>query len=1231
MRYESGCGLFVGAVGSPDATGTKVSLTNCYAGANVGLDGGSVSGLVGVLYDSSVNLLNCYSLASVIHSENTGLVGHDNQYNSDIVINNCFNANGPVLASTSSGVVVNNCFQTADGGHVSGVTTLTKTNMKGEDVLTNPAKMAGLSMANAYITSETTFAEQDIYTYLPAGTKIDNSVKATFYDNMMAPLAESEVLLRGKMLRGAYVKFEENPDVTLINIPLAKADKANIRGGAIEILANAEYYGIESEIITKHLAGQSDTSVNYLFVTDIHNTNTTADAAKNARGNANMKQMELLAKIANENDAIDFIALGGDLTQGHSANKQNHLTYLKDLLTPLIKNSKKPVLALTGNHDDNSYVDAGLKNTVVSELDWNNTVIKYLEQGIGFTVTQDKNNENSKYYYYDLEDKKTRVICLNASDYPQEYDKNGNITWLADNNTSVDENSRSRYLCGNSFWGYSDAQVEWVVNDALNAGDGWNYIVLSHMGIDKSSNGKETYKNGDVLRAIFKEFQSKNYYLNEGLGIDRDWTETNGKILSYQFGHEHKYNVSYNEDIDLWQFTTTSSGGSYSGLDQNFCSENQLNFDLMTVNENYIYKHSVGSGAEAQYISSYYQLEGDINVDGEVDITDMVNFAQIENGNILPTARTKYQNLDKIRKIIFGDIIAVPDYYQDEVAEDSAMINALLASSGDNTASFLHWTDVHWTTNHESSYKLLKYLSQTTSIDKVNFTGDIGNDHDVTADGYNEWRKLSLMLPNHHSITGNHEYTSPHMYEYVVAGEAPSEGYTEKTSTKYIINTGTAENPVYQTLYVDDRDTSSGNKNVVTYKLDETTGEYVVATNANGDTIYCYEKYIDGQKTKQNIYEYLLAPEFAQNSDAIQGNKEGELCYYVDNAAEKTRYVYLRNSRGFGARTPYIYEYQWMVETLETTPDGWHVVAFAHEFFQSTTSYPDPVNPYKCEDFCQGVLKLFDDYNAREIGYSNFYSVPFDFSDNTATVELCVAGDNHRDAVWSTEGGIPVIILMTDGQGRSKNNKPDVQANDGTTDENAVSAFILDYDNRVLNIVRTGANGDIVVPLTAVGETYVKPTGCTDLATKETVMSGKPNSSGELVAAEGYGTVYVELPNAGKQYTYRDDYFVRLDGVDAAVKEYQLTFYKYDENGERVFKWNVSLTWTGGVCQANNSVGTYPIVYDIDENGKVVYIDFTAINVVRNGETDKPYDLVAISAKGLTADSIITYCEPIVK
>jgi len=1183
MRYEAGCGLFVGAVGET----ANVSLVNCYSGANVGLDGGSVSGLVGVVLNGTVELLNCYSLASVIHSEIEGLVASDYSGGATITMNNCFNADGCVADYNSSGTTVNNCFQTEAGYRTSGVTTVSKENMKGDDVLTNPAKMAGLSMANAYLTKTATFAQQDIYTYLPAGTKLDSSIKATFYDNMMAPLAESAVLLRGKMLRGAYVKFAELPDETLINIPLAKADKANIRGGALEILANSEYYGVESEIVSEHLDAQSNNSVNYLFVTDIHNTHTTASALNSSRGNANMKQMELLAKLANENDEIDFIALGGDLTQGYSADKQNHLTYLKDLLTPILA-SKKPVLALTGNHDDNSYTDVGSKTSVISELDWNNTVIKYLEEGIGFEVVHDKDNENSKYYYYDLVDKNTRVICLNASDYPQEYDENGNITWLEDNDATAAETSRSRYKTGYNFWGYSDAQVEWVANDALNAEDGWNYIVLSHMAIDQSTNGKENYKNGTVLRNIFKDFQSKNYYLNEGLGIDRDWTTTTGKILSYQFGHEHKYNVQYNADIDLWQFATTSSGGSNSSLSQIFWSENQLNFDLMSVNENYIYKHAIGGGEDGRYVSSYYQLEGDINVDGDVDITDMVKFAKIQKGDFLPTARTNNQNDAKLRRIILGDIIALPDYYQDEAAEDAEKINTLLASSSENTAAFLHWTDVHWTTNHESSYKILKYFTQTTPLDKVNFTGDIGNDHDPTPDGLNEWRKVSLMLPNHHSVTGNHEYTTPHLYEYAIESDGEKDGWD---------------------------------------------------TDADSDGDGVVDTFIDGQRTKQNIYDYLLAPEFAQNPDVIKGNKDGELCYYIDNEAEKTRYMYLKNSRGFGSG-PSLYEYEWMVETLETTPADWHIIVFGHEWFQSTTSYPDPVNVYQTPENSLGVQKLFDDYNARKIGYTNYYSVPFDFSGSTATVELMVAGDNHRDNVSYTNGGIPMVILMTDGQGRSKNNKPDVQAVDGTADENAVNTFIVDYDNNVVNIIRTGANGDIVIPLTAVGKDYVEPTSCTNLLdNKDFVKSGVYlGKTAEETGTEYSSTDYFVLDGAenhGKTWKFHDDVTFRFKNLKATAADIKVVLYSRDDaTGEYSICTYFDLNWSTGCWLPGKPANyTYPVVYDVDENGYVKYIDITSSTCMSDDSSDGyKVDAVRICAKGLDADDVImTYNEFIPK
>ena len=42
-------------------------------------------------------------------------------------------------------------------------------------------------------------------------------------------------------------------------------------------------------------------------------------------------------------------------------------------------------------------------------------------------VTQDdpEKRANSKYYYYDLENKKTRIIALDAIDYEAKYDENG--------------------------------------------------------------------------------------------------------------------------------------------------------------------------------------------------------------------------------------------------------------------------------------------------------------------------------------------------------------------------------------------------------------------------------------------------------------------------------------------------------------------------------------------------------------------------------------------------------------------------------------------------------------------------------------------------------------------------------------------------------------------------------------------------------------------------------------
>ena len=104
----------------------------------------------------------------------------------------------------------------------------------------------------------------------------------------------------------------------------------------------------------------------------------------------------------------------------------------------------------------------------------------------------------------------------------------------------------------------------------------------------------------------------------------------------------------------------------------------------------------------------------------------------------------------------------VPEYWLNELEMKADVIQQAMETAGKNKSAFLWYTDAHWANgNSKMSPLLLKYLHQNTSMNKVNFGGDIVGDpssftHNHIKYVY-EWRKAIEGLPNHHSVIGNHD------------------------------------------------------------------------------------------------------------------------------------------------------------------------------------------------------------------------------------------------------------------------------------------------------------------------------------------------------------------------------------------------------------------------------------------------------------------------------------------
>ncbi|MBQ9769548.1 MAG: metallophosphoesterase, partial [Clostridia bacterium] len=367
FNSDTGVSAFVGCGGTKNATPTtyaEITIDQCFAGKDVTLVGHSVGVFRGAGRGSNTYISNCYSLATLEATGEKGFVAMT--WQAPVTIEKSFNANGTLVTSTSNKVTITDSYQTV-AGEKTAVTDIA--NMKGSDVLTNADKMPLLN-SELFSASENTFADYEFYVYLPAGTAFAEEVEATYYNELFIQLDKDLVVSDKTMLVGAYVKFAAEPVESKITLPFELKDYVRF-GTKEELFLSEPYYGVKLDFITDNLEKDGDV-VKYDFVTDIHYIG----GEDVPRALATIRQLENLVSYVNENDDIDFVAIGGDTIQG-TQPKATSIGYLKRAFNPFLK-CNKPVVIVPGNHDDNSYAyDAKTfdGSKLITDKNWNDTVI----------------------------------------------------------------------------------------------------------------------------------------------------------------------------------------------------------------------------------------------------------------------------------------------------------------------------------------------------------------------------------------------------------------------------------------------------------------------------------------------------------------------------------------------------------------------------------------------------------------------------------------------------------------------------------------------------------------------------------------------------------------------------------------------------------------------------------------------------------------------------------------
>lgn len=436
---------------------------------------------------------------------------------------------------------------------------------------------------------------EDFYLYLPRGSVIscerefavhcyNESFSANFFmmqnsgqtvDGFNPEFTADKVTLSST----CYVRISVKGSLSEISVEVPEELVATVITGSREEMELTPKILVANEYLQN-----KEASVNYIFITDLHNGSYVNDP--DGDGLRNYDSVEDVSKrlesrrglveqavaIANKSPYIDFIVAGGDFINGYETEesltyqaakkkdsgltvKEHVIDQLQEILAPL-EDCEKPVFILAGNHDDNGghslWQETNHPNDtrkiadyMLSDLDWDKGVFSKF---VNVKVVRDNEytfggKSVSKYYYYDLEKegKTVRIICLDAKDARLAFDSKGNI---------IDANP-SR----NGGVHYTDEQMKWLAEVALK-GEFDECIMLSHAGTDLGTN---------KLEKIINAYQSNGIYSQKGsVSIDVSYSgRTSGDILLYHHGHDHEEFHNYSMLQRFWTVSTAPGSSTF--------------------------------------------------------------------------------------------------------------------------------------------------------------------------------------------------------------------------------------------------------------------------------------------------------------------------------------------------------------------------------------------------------------------------------------------------------------------------------------------------------------------------------------------------------------------------------------------------------------------------------------------------------------------------------------------
>ena len=269
--------------------------------------------------------------------------------------------------------------------------------------------------------------------------------------------------------------------------------------------------GYEFNEINTEGFGQYD-RCNILFFTDSH-----IDFNEPI---ANRRNVENTIEYANNAPfPISAIVHGGDVITPRGELTKQSQKNIFSIFTDMLKKSKYPVIFTKGNHDINDWENT--PSNTFNDADWGEMWYNYAETRWGIVRQTKSSGQKSTWNYYDIEDHRIRIICLDGQDTDKE---------------TVDASGHVLYHGTNS-WYLSNEQINWLINTALNfdskSNKDWGVIVVTHQKPVYYTKLVPAYESSAMKFArVCKAFNEQGTYSN-----------------TYEFPTDHFYDLSFSADF----------------------------------------------------------------------------------------------------------------------------------------------------------------------------------------------------------------------------------------------------------------------------------------------------------------------------------------------------------------------------------------------------------------------------------------------------------------------------------------------------------------------------------------------------------------------------------------------------------------------------------------------------------------------------------------------------------